>query len=159
MTRRRYTKKEKLSAVMAAEVAGVTAVEEQTGIPKETIHYWMKKPEFAQFRTKTREELQDEIKVVAHLAWKRTAEGLANGTLEPRDALFAAEKATAQLLLMRGEPTTRSENRDITNKFDDHENDWVSDLVRGVIEEKATQRPASPAVEVAEPPGAAPTQD
>ena len=120
-TRKRYSEPTKLSAVMAAEMTGVTATERATGIPKETIHYWMQRPEFAQYRTKVREDLKDEITVVAHLAWQRVGEYLHNGTLEPRDALFAAEKATVQYLLMSGEATTRSESTTLTEDMNDHE--------------------------------------
>lgn len=109
MPRRKYTRPQKLAAVMAAEIGGVTEAEKQTGIPKETIHYWMHRPEFAQFRTKAREDMAEEIKVVAHLAWQRTAEALRDGSMEPRDVLFAAEKATNLQLLMAGEATSRSE--------------------------------------------------
>jgi transposase-like protein len=107
--RRRYTKPQKLAAVMAAEMGGVTEAGRQTGIPKETIQYWLTRPEFAQFRTKAREDMAEEIKVVAHLAWQRTAEALRDGSMEPRDVLFAAEKATNLQLLMSGEVTSRAE--------------------------------------------------
>jgi len=131
-TRRRYTKAEKLSAVMAAEMTGVTASGEATGIPKTTIHYWMQRPEFAQYRTKAREDLKDEITVVAHLAWQRVAEGLNRGELEPRDALFAAEKATAQYLLMSGEATSRTETKALTDDLDDNEKQRLRDWIDGL---------------------------
>lgn len=112
MARRTYTKRQKLAAVLAADIGGVVQAEQQTGIPESSIRYWMDKPEFAEFRAKAREEMADEVKVVAHLAWKRIAETI--GTMEPRDALFAAEKATTLHLLMSGEATSRSEHRDIS---------------------------------------------
>jgi len=117
MARRTYTKRQKLAAVLAADIGGVVQAEEQLGIPESSIRYWMDKPEFAEFRAKAREEMADEIKVVAHLAWKRIAETI--GTMEPRDALFAAEKATSLHLLMTGEATSRSEHRDISDLDED----------------------------------------
>ena len=118
MTRqyRKYDRKTKLAVVMAADMVGLVQAEKQSGIPGSTIAYWMDKPEFAEFRAKAREEMADEIKVVAHLAWKRIAETI--GTMEPRDALFAAEKATSLHLLMTGEATSRSEHRDISDPDD-----------------------------------------
>lgn len=107
----KYTRKQKLAAVLAADLAGVVHAEQATGIPESTIRYWLDKPEFAQFRAKAREEMAEEIKVVAHLAWQRIAATI--GQMEPRDALFAAEKATTLHLLMSGEATTRSEHRDL----------------------------------------------
>lgn len=117
--RRRYDRKTKLAAVIAAEMSGITEASKQTGIPKQTIDYWMDDPEFGRIRTKTREDLADEIKVVAHLAWQRIAEALSAGTMEPRDALFAAEKATSLRLLMAGDATSRTETRDITGSLED----------------------------------------
>ena len=117
--RRRYTKRTKLATVMAAEMSGLTATAEATGIPKSTVKYWMDDPAFAQVRTKTRDDLADEIKVVAHLAWRRIAEALRSGEMEPRDATFAAEKATSLQLLLTGGATARTETRDISGTLSD----------------------------------------
>lgn len=134
-TRKRYSEPTKLAAVMAAEMTGVVAAEKSTGIPESTIRYWMEKPEFAQYRAKAREDLKDEITVVAHLAWQRVAEGLQKGALEPRDALFAAEKATTQYLLLSGEATSRTESKALTDDLSDDERqrlrDWIIALPIG----------------------------
>ena len=116
---RSYNKRTKLAAVMAAEMSGVVEAEKQTGIPESTIRYWMDKPEFAEVRAKTREDLAEETKVAAHLAWKRVIEALP--TMEPRDAIFAAEKATSLQLLLTGGATARTETRDITGTISDAE--------------------------------------
>ena len=114
-THRRYDKRTKLAAVMAAEMTSLTEASESTGIPKSTVKYWMDDPAFAQVRTKTREDLADEIKVVAHLAWRRIAEALRTGEMEPRDATFAAEKATSLQILMTGGATARTESRELND--------------------------------------------
>ena len=137
-TYRQYPKRQKLAAVLAADVAGVVQAERQTGIPESTIRYWMDRPEFAEFRAKAREEMAEEVKVVAHLAWKRIAETI--GTMEPRDALFAAEKATSLHLLMSGEATSRSEHRDLTDP-----DDAGLDALEQIIANSGAW-PASPAV-------------
>jgi len=113
--------------VMAAEMSSLTETAETTGIPKSTIKYWMDDPDFAQFRTKTREDLADEIKTVSHLAWQRVAASLRSGEMEPRDAIFAAEKATSLQILMTGGATARTELRDITGTLDDSD---VRDAIR-----------------------------
>ena len=123
---RRYTKRTKLAAVMAAEISGVVQASEQTGIPHQTISYWMDDPKFGEIRRKTREDLADEIKTVAHLAWKRVAEAMP--TMEPRDAIFAAEKATSLQLLLTGGATARTETRDITGTISD------ADLTAAILE-------------------------
>ena len=119
MPRRTYTKKVKLAAVMAADMVGVVQAEEQTGIPESTIRYWMDRPEFAEFRAKAREDLAEEVKVAAHLSWQRVVE-LAP-TMEPRDAIFAAEKATTLMALLSGGATSRTELRDISGTISDLE--------------------------------------
>lgn len=147
--RRKYTKRQKLSAVLAADMVGVTEVSRQTGIPKQTIDYWLDRPEFGQFRTKAREDLQDEIKVAAHLAWQRTAEALSAGTMEPRDVLFAAEKATTLMLLVGGEATARTESKDISVDLPD-------DIKRDLRDRFSDRvRDSSPDVEAERPQGAA----
>ena len=147
--RRRYAKREKLAAVLAAEMGGLTQASEQTGIPKSTLAYWMERPEFADLRTKTREDLADEIKTVAHLAWQRIAEALVAGTMEPRDALFAAEKATSLRLLMSGDATSRTETRDITGSLEDSD---IAAAIREAVhltapsDDRAPEAPAEPPV-------------
>lgn len=143
-TYRRYDKKQKLAVVMAAEISGVTVTAEATGIPHQTISYWMDRPEFSEIRRKTREDLADEIKTVSHLAWQRTAEALQAGTMEPRDILFAAEKATNLQLLMGGDATSRVETRDLGSVFDDHE----LDALRRVVQIASEADPGEAAVGV-----------
>lgn len=125
--RRRYTRKQKLSVVMAAEMVGVTAAAEQAGIPVETASYWIHRPEFAEFRSKARADLEEEVRVVAHMAWKRVAETLPH--MEPRDALFAADKASTLLQLVSGQATDRHEVRDVTGNLDDHERAQLADAI------------------------------
>ena len=131
-TRKHRSKAEKLSAVLAAEMTGVVAAEKSTGIPESTIRYWMEQPEYAEYRAKAREDLREEITVVAHLAWQRVAEGLKANDFEPRDVLFAAERATTQYLLMSGEATSRTETRSVTDDLGDDEKErlrnWIDSL-------------------------------
>jgi transposase-like protein len=145
--RRRYTKRTKLAAVMAAEMSGLTEASESLGIPKSTIKYWTDDPYFAQFRTKTREDLADEVKTVAHLAWQSVATSLRNGTMEPRDAIFAAEKASSLQILMSGGATARTETRDISGTLDDAD---VRDAIRAATDYLgAGANRAAPEAEVA----------
>lgn len=132
--RRKYTKRQKLSAVMAAEMVGVTVAGEQSGIPKQTIQYWLDDPKFGPYRTRAREGLIEEVKVAAHLLWRRVIESAPD--MEPRDALFGADKATAYLQLLTGAATARVETQDITNDLDDHERAALRDILTGVLSEK-----------------------
>lgn len=132
--RRRYERKTKLSVVMAADMVGVVAAAEQSGIPESTIRYWADQPEFAEYRAKARADMEHEVGIVAHLAWQRVAEALRENRLEPRDALFAADKATTLYQLVTGQATERTESKEILNTFDDGEKEalggWLHDLAK-----------------------------
>ena len=130
----RHTKAQKLSAVLAADMVGQQATAEQTGIPLSTIHSWMDNPEFAEFRTKARESMAEEVTLVARLAWRKVAEGLQAGTFEPRDAIFAAEKATAAMQLLTGQATQRVET--VTDGMNDHEKDALRAVLDDAIRAK-----------------------
>lgn len=124
-------KRLKLAAVMAADMVGVVQASKQTGIPESSIRVWIDKPEFAEIRAKTREDLAEEVKVVAHLAWRRVGDLMP--TMEPRDAIFASEKASTILALLRGEATSRTETRDLTDTLDDHERAALRSIVDEVL--------------------------
>lgn len=134
-TRVHRDRKTKLSVVMAAEMVGVTEAARQAGIPHRTVGYWLEQPEFAEYRRKAREDMAEEVGVVAHLAWQRVAEALRAGTLEPRDALFAADKATTLYQLVSGQATSRNETRDITGNLEDHEREALADAIDSWLEE------------------------
>ena len=143
---RKYSKRTKLAVVVAADMVGVTEAAEQAGIPHQTVSHWMDDPELGEIRRKVREDLAEEIKVVAHLAWKRVAETLPG--MEPRDALFAADKATSLTLLMGGEATSRVA-LNMTEGMDDHERELLSSAIRAELARRTNGDPAETAVEPA----------
>lgn len=115
---RRYTKRTQTNAVGIAVVEGVTEAERQTGIPKETIHYWTKKPEFAQLRTTARETVADQFWVGIQIGIEQVAAGLAG------DAPLKEKAAALSILydrhaLMTGMATSRTESRDLTGTIAD----------------------------------------
>jgi hypothetical protein len=117
--RRRYTKRERVAAVIAADASNLTAASEQTGIPRETIRYWLDRPEFAELRHNAREAMAQEAQVVARLAWQKLGAAIANGQLEGRDLVMAAGMATDKAQLLNGGATARTEARDITGSLSD----------------------------------------
>src|SRR5512146_268692 len=119
---------------MAAELVGVTAAAEQSGIPHQTVSYWLERPEFGEYRRKAREDMAEEVGVVAHLAWQRVAEALRANKLEPRDALFAADKATTLYQLVTGEATSRLEHRDVSDTLNDEERDTLAKILREAVD-------------------------
>ena len=131
---RRYTKREKVTTVIAAEMSSVAAAAQSAGIPERTVGYWFDAPEFAELRAKTRADLADESKALAHKALgeiKRRIE-----SFEPRDLtiLFGVLVDKAQLLA--GEATDRLETREIMADFADGEADAIAAWLRDIARER-----------------------
>ena len=82
-------------------------------------------------------EMAQEVTLVARLAWRKVAEGLQAGTFEPRDAIFAAEKATAAMQLLTGGATARVET--VTEGMNDHEREALREVLADAIAAKAAQ--------------------
>lgn len=140
---RRYTQRQKATAVMAATVTNVTAAAESQGIPEATVRYWMDRPEFAHLRAKTREDAAKGFTVLMHLAQARLTELVP--TMEPRDLTVLLGVATDKAQLLSGGPTDRTETRDITD-FDDHESEILGDVVRTELARRADGQAAGDAV-------------
>lgn len=132
---RRYTKREKANAVMAAEATSMTAVSEVTGIPVTTIDYWMDLPEFVSLRNKTRDDLADGFRLLAHRAQAILVTKLPD--MEPRDLTVLLGVATDKAQLLSGAATIRTERRDLTDSLNDHEKEVLADLIDRAIAEPA----------------------
>jgi hypothetical protein len=118
---RRYTRKQKLTAVVAAEMTSQEAAAEATGIPRTTLAYWMDAPEFVALRQNAREAMANEAMTVARLAWGKLAEAIKANQLEPRDLVLATGMATDKAQLLNGMATARTESRDISGTLADAE--------------------------------------
>ena len=119
--RRRYSKREKVAAVLAADASSTLAAAEASGIPESTLRYWLDKPEFAKLRENAREGIAEDALMVARLAWKKLGQAIADGQLEPRDLVIATGMATDKSQLLNGAATSRTEARDITGTISDAE--------------------------------------
>lgn len=132
-TRRRYSKAEKVAAIVAAEASSTLAAAEAIGANESTVRYWLDKPEFAKLRENAREAMAEEARVVARLAWQQLGKAVQTGQLEPRDLITAAGMATDKSLLLSGEATARTETRSLTEGMDDHERATLRDLIDGAL--------------------------
>lgn len=119
--RRRYTKRQKMTATIAADMTSTEAAAEAMGIPRKTIAYWMDDPEFAELRHNARERMAEETLSVARLAWGKLAERIRSGDIETRDLVMATGMATDKAQLLNGGATGRTETRDITGTISDAE--------------------------------------
>lgn len=130
--RRRYTKKQKASAVALATTINPFAASQETGIPRTTILGWMEKPEYDILRQKTRDEMADGFKLLANLALSRLLKQIEDDDVDPRDVAVAMGIATEKFLLLRGEATARTEHRQWTDELDDDEKrklrEWIDSL-------------------------------
>ena len=143
-TRRRYTKREKASAVMTALASSTQAASEAKGIPRKTIAYWLESEEFAELRQKTQEERADGMRTLALLAAARLAALIP--TMEARDLIVLMGVATEKGQLLGGQATERTEHRDITDGLDDHERAALNEAIRGELARRADSRTAVDAV-------------
>lgn len=129
--RRKYSAKQRAEAVGIAAVEGVTRAEESTGIPKETIHYWLQKPEFARLRTTAREEVEAAFWIGIQVGLEEVTTGL-RGDAPLKDKAAALQVLYDRHALMTGQATSRTESRSITEDLpaDDKRRirEWIDSL-------------------------------
>ena len=140
-TTRNYSRAQKAEAVGIAVARGQTVAGEVTGIPKTTIHSWMKSEEFAELKETAREG-------VADIFWASMQVGLDEVTKGFRSDASLKDKAYAlgivydRHALLTGGATNRSESRDITGSLSDAE---LIAAVREADRITGESRAASPA--------------
>lgn len=115
---RRYTKSRKAQVVGIAAVEGVTAAEAQTGIPKQTIDYWLNKPEFGHLRTTAREIVVEQFWVGIQVGLREVIKGLESDAPLHHKA-DALRTLSDRFALLNGEATVRNET--VTAGMNDHE--------------------------------------
>jgi transposase-like protein len=131
--RRRYTKRQKATAVIAAEMSSVAAAAEQSGIPRKTLAYWLDAPEFAALRQKTREQMAEGMATIVHLAQARIVAEIEAGRFEPRDLVTLLGVATDKGQLLAGQATARTET--VTASLSDHERDQLKAVIQRALAE------------------------
>jgi hypothetical protein len=150
--RRRYTKQEKVAAVVQATLTNATAAAQSSGIPETNIRRWETDPELAEYGAKTREEIGDGARVIAALAVDAIITAIRAGQFEPRDLIVAFGTAVDKSQLLAGHATERTETRDLS--FNDHEAEVLGEVVRSELARRADERTAVDALERPGTPGA-----
>ena len=138
-TRRRYTKAEKATAIIAAEVSSIPAAAAAVGVPESTLRYWMDNPKFAELRAKTREDAAEGFRVLMHAAQARLFDLVA--TMEPRDLTILLGVSADKSQLLSGEATSRSESRALTEGLSDHEREQLAAAIDQVFAEARAGSP------------------
>src|SRR5258706_4079321 len=134
---RRYTKHQKASVVIAAEMSTVAAAAEGSGIPDTTIRYWMDLPEFVELRNKTREERATAAVTMSMIVLAEIRRRLPE--FEPRDLSTLYGILTDKGQLLGGEATSRTENlRLITGGLADDVRTKLRDFIDSLPSELAT---------------------
>ena len=127
MPGRRYSRKSKVAAVIAAEFTTVEAAAEAAGIPRTTVQYWFDAPEFVTLRQKTREDLAEESMSMAHLVLSEIKRRI--NEYEPRDLSVLLGILVDKGQLLTGHATGRIETRDITDTLDDAEREALRNAI------------------------------
>lgn len=125
--RRRYTRKKKAEVVTAALASSVLAVAQAEGIPSQTIDYWMHSEEFGKLREETREARADAAKVISLLAADEIRKRIP--TMESKDLINLYGVTVDKGELLSGGATSRTETRDLTAGWDDHERGALKDAI------------------------------
>lgn len=136
-TPRRYTKQQKMAAVLAAEMTSGDAAAAEMGVPRSTLQGWLKDPALAELRTKTREAMAEDMKVLAQVALDALLGAIARGEVEGRDLIVALGVAIDKAQLLSGEATSRTETRDLTDTLDDHERARLRDILDDALRQTA----------------------
>lgn len=131
--RRRYTKRQKAAAVVTAEMSSTLAAAEALGIPESSIRYWLDDPQFANLRTKTREETAEGFGVLVHMAQGRLLELIP--TMDARDLTILLGVATEKGQLLSGQATGRTETKTLTDGLADHEREALRRVIDLAIAE------------------------
>lgn len=118
-THRRYTKAQKVAAVAEAERTSLTATAEVTSIPLTTIKYWFDSPEFADVRTKTRDNMAEGSLVMAIIAQAELIRRIRSGDISDQALVSAYGVGIDKAQLLSGAATARTESRDITGTLSD----------------------------------------
>jgi hypothetical protein len=105
---------ERARAVGIAAVTTISEASRQTGIPRTTIQDWFESEEFVALRQRTKDQVADEW-------WAGVQHGVKSvirefdGNAPLRDKAIAVGVLFDKLALMRGEATSRSESKDISD--------------------------------------------
>lgn len=113
----RHPKREKILAVIAADLTTSNQAGETLGIPGRTIRRWRDDPELAPYVQKTRDEMAEEMRGLSALTLAHIRNRITE--FEPKELVTLLGVSTEKALLLAGDATTRSEVRDITGTLAD----------------------------------------
>ena len=143
--RGKYSIEQKAEAVGLATSIGVTKAARVTGISKQTIHQWTKRPEYEDLRETARERVVETFWVAMQMGLSAVVDGFETDA-PLRDKAVALATVYDRWALLTGGATARSEQRDITGTLSD------TDLLAAVREAERITSERGAAEEAAGPP-------
>lgn len=119
MARSKYSLEQRSEAVGLAASVGQTKAAEATGIPKQTIDWWMRN-EFKHLVDAARDTVAERFWLAVQVGLGSVVEGF-DSQAPLKDKAYALGVVYDRYALLTGGATTRSENRDITGTLSDSE--------------------------------------
>ena len=132
--RRRYTHRQKAEAVGLSVVKGTLPAAEELGIPESSLRYWRERPEFASLREQKREDVAADVWAAFQTGVRRVVE-LIPQTEDLQKVAIATGVLYDKAALMSGHATERTEQRDVTDRLDDHESEALRDVLDKALAE------------------------
>ena len=137
MRGKRRPDSDRARALGIAVVEGVPVASEQTGIPERTIRLWQESAEYAELRQRTKEQAVEEWWAIVQRGFRKTAE-LLEGTTDSQRAATATAIIADKMLLIRGDATSRTETRSLSDVLDDHERAILSSVIDRELADRET---------------------
>lgn len=131
--------RERITAVGLALVDGSAEAARKTGIPERTIQEWTNRPEFAELRARTKDQVAEEWWAIVQKGVRRVAD-LLDSAEDVQKVATATAIVTDKMLLLRGEATARTESTLMQGKSD-HEQRILADLINAELERRADGDP------------------
>ena len=133
---------ERARAVGIAVLEGAGEASRKTGIPERTIQEWTTRPEFAELRARTKDQVAEEWWAGVQHGFRRVIEAF-DEEADVQKKATAAAILFDKIALLRGDVTSRSEVSTF-HGYNDHEKRAIADLLRQALAGDGTADPAAP---------------
>jgi hypothetical protein len=131
-----FSHKDKLVAVVASEVNGVTETARALRVTKATLQSWRDEAVLLPYVEATRNQIMGDAATVAEKAWAELLMRLQNEAekFSTRDLVVVAAEATNKMQLLSGGATSRTETQNITDHFSEEDTQEVVNAARRYLE-------------------------
>ena len=131
---------ERARAVGIAVVTSIAEASRQTGIPEPTIHAWFHSPEFEELRIRNKDQVSEEWWAGVQRGFRVVIDGF-DGPEPLQQKATAAAILFDKLAMIRGEATSRTETRTLTEGWADQEKDTLREFIHSLPGDLAGDAP------------------